>query len=350
MNHSVPISNQFDLFGAHPVKKSNYDLEDIQSADKFIVFFSGGKDSISLVLFLLDSGVPSNKIELWHHDIDGDGEVFMDWEITRDYCRAFAEAFNMPIYFSWKEGGFKGELLRENSLTKPIVFEDQNKNLVRRGGERGKIATRRRFPQVSPDLRVRFCSVYTKIDVATSAIIGQDRFKNSTTVVLSGERGEESTNRAKYNIIEPDRADGAGTRHRRRVIRWRPIRDWSEQEVWDIMAKYRVRPHPAYYLGWSRVSCKWCIFGNAAQFASAYAISPKQGDEIIQLESEFGVSIKRKEFLPELIAKGTPYPATQNKELVDLATSKIYTSSIILPEGEQWELPAGAFKKGCGPS
>ncbi len=55
----------------------------IDSYDKFLVMFSGGKDSTALVLHLLDLGVPREKIELWHHDIDGKGRTFMDWEANR---------------------------------------------------------------------------------------------------------------------------------------------------------------------------------------------------------------------------------------------------------------------------
>ncbi len=75
--------------------------------DKYIVAFSGGKDSTALVLHLLDLGIAKDKIELWHHDIDGgNGDHFMDWPITKAYCQSFADALGIQIYFSWKVGGF----------------------------------------------------------------------------------------------------------------------------------------------------------------------------------------------------------------------------------------------------
>ena len=71
----------------------------ILSYDKYIVSFSGGKDSTATFLFLLDHGVPLERIELWHQEIDGREKTFFDWEITPDYCRHFAEAFGVKIYF-----------------------------------------------------------------------------------------------------------------------------------------------------------------------------------------------------------------------------------------------------------
>ena len=151
---------------------------DILSYDKYLVMYSGGKDSTALFLYLLSIGVPVEKIELWHHDIDGRGGLFMDWESTPAYCRAFAEAFNVPIFFSWKEGGFEREMNRTNSLTAPTFFEcptDQPGTKIVRsvGGIRGKFSTRRKYPQVSPDLSVRWCSAYLKIDVGNRLAVCQ---------------------------------------------------------------------------------------------------------------------------------------------------------------------------------
>ena len=44
---------------------------DFASYDYIITAFSGGKDSVACVLSLLDAGAPRERMELWHHEVDG---------------------------------------------------------------------------------------------------------------------------------------------------------------------------------------------------------------------------------------------------------------------------------------
>jgi len=390
---------------------------DLFSYDRFLVAFSGGKDStaVALDLFkkLIEAGLTweqiKDRVELWHHDIDGElddegsGGRFMDWPITKDYCRKFAEAFGIPIYFSWKVGGFWREMHRENSLTAPTKFEYPDENgmvkIGQVGGTRGKPSTRRKFPQVSPDLSVRWCSAYLKIDVMSAAIRAQKRFEGKKTLVLTGERAEESGARAKYLEFEPHRSnlsggDGKRKRKQRRVDHWRPVHKWSEKEVWDIIQEFGVIPHPAYYLGFGRVSCATCIFGNANQWASVGHVLPEQTMKVWEKENEFdkeakanpkiiikdvtdeyagtdltgleniymedgrlykktvqiqGGTIHRNKSVGDLISKGEVYEAAKNTEMVAQARSEKYTGQIIVDPND-WTLPAGAYGESCGPT
>lgn len=326
-------------------KKLDVTSLDLNSYDYFIVAFSGGKDSTACFLHLLDLGVPVSKIELWHHAIDGkEGSTLMDWPVTPDYCKQFAKAFGVRYYESWKVGGFEREMLRDNSPTAPYKFEDQDYNVVECGGE-GPVGTRKKFPQVSPDLSVRWCSAYLKISVCTCALNHQTRFLGKRTLVLSGERAEESKARAGYNVFEKDYAYRDG-RVKRIVHRWRPIHAWKEQEVWAIIEKYKVNPHPAYRLGWGRLSCMACIFGSKNQWASVRAIAPDHFNKIAAYEESFGVTIQRKESVKVLADKGLPYKGLQ-EDLVTLGLSQSYTDKVLV---DAWEIPCGAFGESAGPS
>jgi hypothetical protein len=63
----------------------------LEQYDNILVSFSGGKDSLALVLDLLERGVDRDRIQLWHQDVDGEhgsDEPFVDWPCTRSYVRA----------------------------------------------------------------------------------------------------------------------------------------------------------------------------------------------------------------------------------------------------------------------
>jgi 3'-phosphoadenosine 5'-phosphosulfate sulfotransferase (PAPS reductase)/FAD synthetase len=324
------------------------DGPDLGSYDRIIVAFSGGKDSLACLLHLLDQDVPHTKLELWHHDVDGrEGSDLMDWPVTRDYCAKVASALGVPIYYSWKRGGFEGEMLRQEQRTTSTHFEQPDGSVATVGGEAGKPGTRRKFPQVSADLSVRWCSAYLKIDIGSTAIRNQPRFRGKRTLVVTGERAQESPARAKYQVFEPDRADGRDTKHQRHVDHWRPIHAWDESDVWRIIERHRVQSHPAYHLGWGRVSCMTCIFGSPNQWASVKELAPAHFERIAEYEEEFGLTIQRKRSVRSLALVGQPYPMAASDRRA--ALSRTYDQPVILPAGE-WTLPSGAFGESCGPT
>src|SRR5262249_30397351 len=112
--------------------------------------------------------------------------------------------------------------------------------------------------------------------------------------------------------------------------------------------EFRILPHPAYRLGWGRVSCLACIFGQADQWASVRLIAPDLFDRIGQYERDFGKTIHRGKSVVDLAAQGTPYPECHNPERVGLAMGREYPAHLTLTD--RWTLPAGAFKHCGGPS
>ena len=329
---------------AAPVRRDT--VPDLLTYDFFLVGFSGGKDSLAAVLHLLEMGVPKERIELWHHEIDGrEGSRLMDWPSTPSYCRAVGKALGIPVYFSWKVGGFEREMLRLNSATAPTRYETPD-GIREAGGKSGKLGTRRQFPQTSADLSVRWCSAYLKVDVGALAVRNQDRFNGKRTLFITGERAQESPARAKYKMFEPDRADaraGAAARH---VDHWRPLHLWSEQEVWQIIKRHRLAVHPSYMLGWSRLSCRLCIFGNPDQWASALAVDPGAVRKVAGYEMEFGKTIDRKMGVMEKAGKGCAYAGTADPDLVAEALDENWDRPVFV---ENWQFPPGAFWGGAGP-
>lgn len=324
-------------------------VPDLARYDRFVVAFSGGKDSICCLVELLERGVDPARIELHHHDVDGQADPFVEWPSTIGYCRAVARSFGVPLYLSWREGGFLREMLRRDQATAPIRFERPDGTIGSAGGN-GPAGTRLRFPQVSADLSVRWCSPYTKIDVLAAAIRAQDRFCGTRTLVVTGERAAESPSRARYAAFEPHRTDARHGRTRRLVDHWRPIHGFDTRAVWAALRRHGVVPAAAYRLGWSRLSCAACIFSSADQWASLRFIAPLWFERIAGYEERFGCTIRRGRSLRALADEGRPYPATvAQPRLVRAALCREWRAPVRIDPAD-WLLPASAFELPVGPS
>lgn len=331
--------------------------EFLMSYDYIVVAFSGGKDSLASVLFLLELGIPAEKIELHHHLVDGEGPYFMDWPITSAYCQAVADLLGMKLIYSYREGGFYREMMRDGVSTAPTKWQDIDGNWHRGGGKNVRLGRRLKFPQVTSNLNVRWCSPYLKIMVMDMLLANDPRFRGKQTLVITGERAQESRSRAGYAQFEAHRADNRDDPYRdtlrpkkrrtRHIDHWRPVHTWKEENVWGIIESAGIIPHPAYKLGWGRLSCMSCIFGSADQWATIRYLYPERFEQIFSKESEFGVTIRHKENVVQTANRGTPYPAAiAQPELAEFANQSIWTGPVFTND---WKLPAGAYGDQAGP-
>lgn len=390
-----PVSASKPLAGA-PAERQNMipdrhgdpDLEWFASGGKIVVLFSGGKDSLACALRVLDlcrelEIDPAQKVELWHHAVDGrppehggEAESIWDWPVTEDYCRKVAACLGLPIYFSWREGGIMGEVLKEDAPTAAMFMEMPDGSLLETGGI-GDDQTRRSFPKQGAVEGGRWCSSVVKIDVGRSQLSNREDLYGQRVLVVSGERAEESSARSQIPRREFDSLwkDGKWSgRHGsrgRHVEKWRPIHRWCEIDVWGIIARWKITVHPAYRLGWGRLSCMTCIFGSPAQWATIREIDRRrfdlfakterkllrERDTLLETASQAEAETIRKrrlplmhkdEPLPEFIGEKRPYrSATAQPELVAIALERQWAES---PISDPWRLPSGAFGEDAGPT
>jgi 3'-phosphoadenosine 5'-phosphosulfate sulfotransferase (PAPS reductase)/FAD synthetase len=170
--------------------------------------------------------------------------------------------------------------------------------------------TRLRFPQVGAVTSGRWCSAALKIDVLDAVIRAQGRFLHSRTLVVTGERAEESRARAGYAAFERHRTDTRdGSRRPRWVDHWRPVHAWRSADVWAALRRWGVLPAPAYRLGFGRLSCLACIFGSADQWATVRWLAPDLFRCIAAYEGRFGCTIQRGRTITELADHGRPFAA-----------------------------------------
>ncbi len=311
--------------------------------DAVIVQYSGGKDSLAALLWVLKSGAPKSKIQLWHQNVDGavgsDNVASFDWPVTHQYLEATSAHFGLPLYLQFIEEGFAGELVRIGKHSAPMWAQDKTPRgsvrWITTGQRRAGALEGRRFgvPAQIPDMRKRWCSAVLKIEPSRWAqreltrerLVGErgrtspgmlapSRFKRSKSrleriermfrslrrqgigeaqarkiaerpqfLVVTGERRSESANRAMYHTVEPEPGVANQTRL---AVRWRPVLHLTDEEVYSLIREAELQVHPAYELGYGRCSCYGCIFAGAREFRTMAAVNPKVFRRLAALEKQ----------------------------------------------------------------
>lgn len=385
----------------------------LEEYDLIVVLISGGKDSVACYLKLIELGVPKEKIEFWHHDIDGGHPTRrMDWKCTQNYVKALADAEGVKLRVSYRVNGFFGELYRIGA-SEPIEWIDPDTGEIRqcklssnylKCRELKEQATeemeellkqygyRMKFPAKTGDLSRRWCSAYLKICVADTVVSNLDRLgeleelggkrhkfpakggthsgrwcsgnlkaavQDSVTanleetkhdkkiLIVSGERRGESAGRSKYNEMEIHRTNATAKAHRV-VHQWRCCIDYSEKDVWELLKRHHINPHPCYRIGWNRCSCMMCIFSTPRLFAGVKELFPDAYASLRNDEEVLGFTLDNKKNLDEFIGD-TPSCVCWNdkKAIHSILTGEFGTEDIYT---ENWNYPVGAFHGADGGS
>lgn len=383
------------------------ELLPLEDYDLVVVLLSGGKDSIACYYKLRELGIPKEKMEFWHHDIDGGHPSRrMDWRCTQDYVKAFAQAEGVPLRTSWRINGFFGELYRIGA-SEPVEWMEPETGEVRqcrlspsylKCQEIKEKATedmeeqlkqhgcRMKFPAKTGDLSRRWCSAYLKIMVADTVMsnlsrldeleqLGGKRHKfpaksgthqgrwcsgnlkaavqdgvtsnlektkeNVKVLVVSGERRGESAGRSKYNEMEIHRTNATAKAHRL-VHQWRPVIDYSEKDVWEVLKRHRVNPHPCYRAGWNRCSCAMCIFSTPSLFAGIRELYPEDYELLKQDEHILGFTLDNKCDLDTFVGDaGSCVYHGDEAAVRSLVTGEFTVDDMYVDR--DWMYPAGAF-------
>lgn len=299
-----------------------------------LVAFSGGKDSIAMVLRLLEMGISKSRIHLHHHDVDGHGEKLFDWACTESYCKSFAQAMGLKLFFSYRKGGIARAIYRRDEPNQDVYFQTEMDGPFHCAPASQKhLNTQLKFPAVSNDMNVRWCSGKVKIDVLRTAIANNPMYQDKILIV-TGERREESESRSKYDEYELHKTSG----HKRKAFGWRMIIDMTLEEVWSLIERWKIQCHPAYELNWNRCSCQLCIFSSANIWAATNLISPEKVDRIDEIEKDINFTMYSKLSIRQKVAAGV-VPTNLDPYWIAQATGE-FTAPIFV---DNWIIPLGAF-------
>ncbi|MFX3637303.1 MAG: phosphoadenosine phosphosulfate reductase family protein [Candidatus Pristimantibacillus sp.] len=234
----------------------------ISEYDEVHINVSGGADSVATTLIALhDFKIPKEKIKLVHMRVDGDPNdktkrQLFDWPQTDEYLRYFSEALELPLIVIW------GEMSLEERIRERGMF---------------------------PSSQCRFCTSYMKRDVYSKWI---RQFDNCKILLLTGERSEESLERAEKPVFMVHPAQAIGRKNR--IVHWfKPIKDLLKSHVWQLAADHGIKLHPCYE--WvSRCSCKFCIFNTSVEMQRTSKLFPDDWEYIKQMERDLGHTMKSK--------------------------------------------------------
>lgn len=127
-----------------------------------------------------------------------------------------------------------------------------------------------------PSRLTRWCTSKLKLEVMQKHI--ERRVDQGDDVVNAvGIRREESDARADAAEWEWQKDFGCEV--------WRPLVDWSLQDVIDIHARHGLAPNPLYLRGLGRVGCFPCIFAKKDEIRILAEMSPARIERIRELES-----------------------------------------------------------------
>lgn len=214
---------------------------------RVVASVSGGKDSAAMSLHLRELGV--------EHD-----RVFIDtgWEHPKTYDYLHGELTRVlgPII------EIRGDLLMPDLIRKKGMFPARTR---------------------------RFCTEELKIKPMQRYLAALDY----DVVNAVGIRRAES--KARSQMAEREWSEGFDCET------WRPLVDWTEEQVIAIHTRHGLRPNPLYLEGASRVGCWPCIFSRKAELRRVADTDPARIDLIRSLEQETAAAVAAR-----AAAKGEP--------------------------------------------
>jgi len=104
----------------------------------------------------------------------------------------------------------------------------------------------------------------------------------SRPVLVMGQRRGESRRRSKM----PYFSGGEGWRNGAEIFR--PVLEWSEDDVYGYVAEKGFPLHPAYGLGFKRISCMPCVMAPIPALELLAEIYPERLERMAELEDELG--------------------------------------------------------------
>lgn len=215
----------------------------------FFISHSGGKDSQAMYLYLA-ARVPKEQLVVMHSDLPG-----MEWEGVQAHIKATID---------------------------PMV-----EFLVTRATKTfyEMVRTRQKWPSA----KYRQCTSDLKTGPMNTLMRRWSKRTGKTLLVnCIGIRAGESKSRSMKN---PFKLNAGLSIAGREVYDWYPIFKWTTEDVFAQIKAEGQKPHWAYGVGMTRLSCCFCIMASKGDLRTSAKWNPEKLEEIADLEREIGHTI-----------------------------------------------------------
>lgn len=139
--------------------------------------------------------------------------------------------------------------------------------------------------------RRRFCSEQLKHVPITKQIIEPLAEAGHTTISWQGVRRQESLDRR--HLLEKDVEFGSWEPGPTGILIYRPILDWTADEVFEYHRKQGVKWNPLYERGMGRVGCMPCIHAGKHEIRKIASQFPEEIDRLAEWEVLVSDAAKR---------------------------------------------------------
>lgn len=258
---------------------------------KNIISVSGGKDSTAMALLAFERDVQN--VEL----------VFADTGHEHQLTYGYLAYLNDWLKSNW------GKEIRVVKADFTRKLETRRNNLQAKWGKDG--VPQERIDQALevlhptgnpfldlcklrgrfPSTRARFCTQELKHFPIQEQVIDPAVANSRAVVSWQGVRAEESPSRAKLPQLDVEM--GHWEPEMSGMLIYRPLIDWTVEEVFDQHRKHGVDWNPLYEQGMSRVGCMPCIMSRKSEIKEMGKRFPDEVNRVASWEKQVMLASKR---------------------------------------------------------
>lgn len=262
-----------------------------------VISISGGKDSQTIIGYTMDMVKEqqySGKVIAIHADTGA------EWPESLPHCKMLAAHYGIELRVAIPNRSLPDHIERRCAM-----LAAENKNGWPNASLRDCTGACKRDP-INKVIRAGWPSAqckYCTSDCKRNPIFKVTRLEfpaDGGTHILSvtGERRQESRNRAKLNELELHKS--LSTRNRI-VTSWRPILDFKIEDVWGYIQHTGLPRHVAYDRGNERLSCAICVLASDNDIRNGAIARPDLAERYLAIEKTYGQTFRHKRSLGEIL-------------------------------------------------